>query len=88
MKIALVGLGAIGQEVLKCLGASGAQVEILGALVAHPARSRGCRAFSTVDELLAARLTPLPASKSFGSFALRTRSAETPSRAFCDPAML
>lgn len=54
MNVAFVGLGAIGQEVLKCLAAGGAQVGVLGALVAHPERSRGCTAFSTVDELLAA----------------------------------
>lgn len=55
MKVAFVGLGAIGQQVLKCVAASGAQAEVVGALVAHPERTRVCAAFSTVEALLAAK---------------------------------
>lgn len=52
MNIAFIGLGAVGQEVLRCLRANGAEVHVLGALVAHPERSRACGTFATLEELL------------------------------------
>jgi aspartate dehydrogenase len=52
VRIALVGLGAIGQEVLRRLAAGAVQVQVTGALVAHPERSRACAAFSRVEQLL------------------------------------
>jgi aspartate dehydrogenase len=55
MKIAFVGLGAIGEAVLRCLSSADPSIEVLGALVAAPARARACRVFSSVDALLEAR---------------------------------
>lgn len=58
MRIALIGLGAIGQGLLDCL-ASAPRIEIAGALVAHPERrsKAACCIFASLDELLAARPT-------------------------------
>lgn len=56
MKIALIGLGAIGQALVKCLAASGAGVQVLGALVARPEKRRdaACPVFGRLEELLEA----------------------------------
>ena len=55
MKIAFIGLGAIGRETMRCLAASESRVRVLGALVAHPDRERQCATFSTVQQLLDAK---------------------------------
>jgi len=54
MKVAFLGLGAVGREVLRYLAATETQVAVLGALVAHPGQRRECAAFVTLDEILAA----------------------------------
>lgn len=55
MKIAFVGVGAIGRETLRCLAASADRIEVVGALVAHPGRDRPYPAFSSVQQLLEAK---------------------------------
>lgn len=57
MRIALIGLGAIGQELLGCLSRSGENLVIVGALVAHPAKhvNTPCPIFGELEPLLAAR---------------------------------
>jgi aspartate dehydrogenase len=52
VKIALLGLGAVGEEVLRHLAAINAPVRVLGALVAHPQRSRPCATFGSLEALL------------------------------------
>ena len=52
MKIAFVGLGAIGQEVLRRLADTAAPVTVLGALVADRERKRACRTFNSLEALL------------------------------------
>lgn len=57
MRIALIGLGAIGQALMECL-AQHDGLEVAGALVAHPEQPRAsarCALFASMDELLAAR---------------------------------
>lgn len=53
MKVAFIGLGAIGQAVLRCL--DGADVEVTGALVTNQQRPRACNAFASPDALVASR---------------------------------
>jgi aspartate dehydrogenase len=55
VRIAFIGLGAIGRETLRCLAASAERIEVLGALVAHAGRDRPCPAFSSVRQLLDAK---------------------------------
>jgi aspartate dehydrogenase len=52
VKIAFLGLGAIGREALRLLAAREAPVRVLGALVAHPQRGRPCAIFETLDAML------------------------------------
>lgn len=54
MKVAMIGLGAIGQAFVKCLTASGASVRVLGALVARPGEKRDspCPIFADLETLL------------------------------------
>jgi aspartate dehydrogenase len=47
-------MGAVGQQVLRCLTAGGAPVRIVGALVAERARPRACAVFTDLEALLAA----------------------------------
>jgi len=57
VRIALIGLGAIGQGVVNCL-AQHTEIDICGALVARPLKPRAqaaCTLFSSLDELVAAR---------------------------------
>lgn len=56
LKVALIGLGAIGERLVKTLAASGAGIEVLGALVARPEKTRdaACRLFGDLEALLAA----------------------------------
>ena len=57
MRIAMIGLGAIGQALMSCL-AKQPQIEVAGALVAHPEKPRGnapCPLFDHLDEVIAAR---------------------------------
>lgn len=55
MKVAMIGLGAIGQAFLKCLSASAAGVQVMGALVAQHEKRRDatCPIFANLDALLA-----------------------------------
>ncbi len=57
LRIAFLGLGAIGSEVMRRVSAWAADVEVVGALVLEPGRERAvkCPLFATVDEMLAAR---------------------------------
>jgi aspartate dehydrogenase len=57
MNIALIGLGAIGQELVKYLATADAAVRVMGALVASPTKRRepSCRIYSSIEELLQAR---------------------------------
>lgn len=54
MKVAMIGLGAIGQAFVRCLSASGASVQVLGALVARPQEKRdsACPIFTDLETLL------------------------------------
>ena len=52
MKIAFVGLGAIGQEVLRRLEGAAAPVTVVGALVAERGRKRPCPTLTSLDALL------------------------------------
>lgn len=56
LDVALIGLGAIGQALLKCLAATDAGVRVLGAIVSQPdkAREATCPLFASLDVLLAA----------------------------------
>ena len=55
VKIAFLGLGAVGRAVLSRLVAVEPRVRVVGALVARPQRSRECTTFASVDDLLQAR---------------------------------
>jgi aspartate dehydrogenase len=52
VKIAFVGLGAIGQEVLQRLATGAVRVTVMGALVADRERARPCATFGSLDALL------------------------------------
>ena len=54
MRIAFVGLGAVGQAVLRRLAGYEASIEVAGALVADGERKRPCATFETLDALLRA----------------------------------
>jgi aspartate dehydrogenase len=51
VKIAFLGLGAIGEAALRRLSTE-PSVRVVGALVAHPERSRACASFASLDALL------------------------------------
>ncbi len=56
LRVALIGLGAIGRGVVRLVRAHDAdRIEIVGALVRDPARERDVRVFTDLDALLAER---------------------------------
>jgi len=56
-RAALIGLGAIGTELIRILARSGSEVTVTGALVAHPDKHAGaaCPVFGDLDALIATR---------------------------------
>jgi len=57
MRIALIGLGAIGQEFLRSLASVASETTVVGALVAHPERyaDAPCPVFETLEQVIAVR---------------------------------
>src|SRR5690606_7215875 len=53
-KVAFIGLGAIGREVLRHLSGAQSQVQVLGALVHDAGRRRECATFGSLESLLEA----------------------------------